>query len=145
MASSERKKMDNALKNIVIPYLREQGFKGSLPHFRRMNETNIDLITFQFNRWGGSFVVELTTCSLEGVTTYWGEHIPPNKVTAHDIDERYRLGAKSKDEDGIWFEFENAKSEIDFENVASNVLNLLNLSERNWITSLCNYYENKLL
>jgi len=140
MASSERKKMDNALKNIVIPYLREQGFKGSLPHFRRMNETNIDLVTFQFNRWGGSFVVELTTCSLEGVTTYWGEHIPPNKITAHDIDERYRLGAKSKDEDGIWFEFENAKSEIDFENVASNVLNLLNLSERNWITSLCNYY-----
>ena len=138
MASSERKKMDNALKNTVIPYLREQGFKGSLPHFRRMNETNIDLITFQFNRWGGSFMVELTSCSLEGVTTYWGGHIPPNKVTAHDIDDRYRLGAKSKDNDGIWFEFENAKSEIDFENVASNVLNLLNLSDRNWITSLLN-------
>lgn len=138
MASIERKKMDYALKSIVIPYLREQGFKGSLPHFRRMNESNIDLITFQFSRWGGSFVVELTSCSLEGVTTYWGEHIPPKKVTAHDINNRYRLGAKSKDEDGIWFEFEKAKSEIDFENVAINVLKLLNLSDRNWVTSLCN-------
>ena len=138
MASIERKKMDYALKSIVIPYLREQGFKGSLPHFRRMNESNIDLITFQFSRWGGSFVVELTSWSLEGVTTYWGEHIPPKKVTAHDINNRYRLGAKSKDEDGIWFEFEKAKSEIDFENVAINVLKLLNLSDRNWVTSLCN-------
>ncbi|UPM55453.1 DUF4304 domain-containing protein [Gottfriedia acidiceleris] len=136
MASIERKKMDNALKKIVIPFLREHGFKGSLPHFRRMNEMNIDLITFQFNRWGGSFVVELTSCSLEGVTTYWGEHIPPNKVTAHDINDRFRLGANSKDGEGIWFEFENAKSEVEFENVASNMLILLNLSDRNWITSL---------
>lgn len=59
-------------------------------------------------------------------------------MTAHDINNRYRLGAKSKDEDGIWFEFEKAKSEIDFENVAINVLKLLNLSDRNWVTSLCN-------
>ncbi|MEY8738422.1 DUF4304 domain-containing protein [Bacillales bacterium AN1005] len=59
MASIERKKMDNALKQVVIPTLREQGFKGSLPHFRRINENNIDLITFQFNKWGGSFIVEL--------------------------------------------------------------------------------------
>ncbi|WP_430509865.1 DUF4304 domain-containing protein [Gottfriedia solisilvae] len=138
MASNERKMMDNALKKVVIPYLRKEGFKGSLPHFRRINETNIDLITFQFSRWGGSFVVELTNCSIEGLTTYFGEHIPPNRVTAHDINDRYRLGAKSKDDEGIWFEFENAKSETDFENVASDVLNILNLSDRKWITSLLN-------
>ncbi|WP_144697743.1 DUF4304 domain-containing protein [Fictibacillus phosphorivorans] len=47
--------MDAALKQVVIPILREQGFKGSLPHFRRVNKKNIDLITFQFNRWGGYF------------------------------------------------------------------------------------------
>lgn len=138
MASFERIMMNNALKNVLIPYLREQGFKGSLPHFRRKNETNIDLITLQFNKWGGSFVVELSSCSLEGVTTYWGEHIPSNKVTAHEIHNRFRLGAELKDENGIWFEFENAKSQKDFENIASNVINLLNLSDRLWITSLLN-------
>jgi hypothetical protein len=136
MASNERKKMDDALKKVVIPFIREQGFKGSLPHFRRKNETNIDLITFQFNRWGGSFVVELATCSIEGVTTHWGEKIQPNKVTAHDINERYRLGARSKDEDGIWFDFENAKSEEDFEKLATDVENLLNISDRSWISKL---------
>ncbi|MEK4671124.1 hypothetical protein [Niallia sp. FSL R7-0271] len=40
MASIERKKMDNALKQVVIPILREQDFKGSLPHFRRINYAN---------------------------------------------------------------------------------------------------------
>jgi len=136
MASNERKMMDNALKKVAIPFLREQGFKGSLPHFRRKNEINIDLITFQFNRWGGSFVVELATCSIEGVTTHWGKHIPPNKVTAHDITKRIRLGAKLEDEDGKWFNFENAKSDEDFEEVASNVVDLLNISDRSWITKL---------
>ncbi|MEE3952784.1 DUF4304 domain-containing protein [Peribacillus frigoritolerans] len=45
MASNERKMMDNALKKVVIPVLRKLEFKGSLPHFRRKNEKNIDLIT----------------------------------------------------------------------------------------------------
>ncbi|MGM0924798.1 MAG: DUF4304 domain-containing protein, partial [Bacillota bacterium] len=99
MESNAKAIMNNALKKIVIPVLREQAFKGSFPHFRRKNENNIDLITFQFNKWGGSFVVELASCSIEGLTTYWGEHILPNKVTAHDINKRYRLGAKSEDEE----------------------------------------------
>ncbi|WP_400194985.1 DUF4304 domain-containing protein [Lysinibacillus telephonicus] len=136
MASDEREMMNNALKKVVIPFLRQQGFKGSLPHFRRKNKDNIDLITFQFNRWDGSFVVELATSSVEGVTTYWGELVPPNKVTAHDINERFRLGDKSKDEDGIWFSFENAKSEEDFEEVASYVVDLLKITDRLWIMNL---------
>ncbi|MGG0663184.1 DUF4304 domain-containing protein [Viridibacillus arvi] len=138
MASNERKMIDNALKKVVIPFLRQQGFKGSLPHFRRINEKNIDLITFQFNKWGGSFVVELAVCPMQGVTMDWGEQIPPNKVTAHDIDKRFRLGAKSEDEDGIWFNFENAKNVEDFEKVALNVVNLLNISDRLWISKLFN-------
>lgn len=136
MASNERKMMDSALKKVAIPFLREHGFKGSFPHFRRKNESNIDLITFQFNRWGGSFVVELATCSIEGLTTHWGEQVPPHKVTAHDINERFRLGAKSKNEDGIWFDFENAKSEENFEKVASDVVDLLNILDRSWISKL---------
>lgn len=136
MASIERQMMDNALKKIVVPYLREQGFKGSFPHFRRKNDNNIDLITFQFNRWGGSFVVELTTCPLEGIITHWGKEIPPNKVTAHDVNNRFRLGAKSKDEDGIWFNFENARFESEYEELASIIIGLLKINEPTWISNL---------
>ena len=134
----DRKMIDNALKKIVVPFLRKYGFNGSLPHFRRKNETNIDLITIQFNRWGGSFVVELTTCPIAGVTTYSGEHIPSNKVTAQDITERFRLGAETKDGDGIWFDFEAAEAEEDFEVVASSVINLLYITDPLWITNLLN-------
>lgn len=91
MSLNERKMMDNALKKIVISVLRKQEFKGSLPHFRRENEKNIDLITFQFSKWGGSFVVEIGTCPIEGVTMYSGEHIPSNKVTAHHLNNTFRL------------------------------------------------------
>jgi len=136
MSSHQRKNMDTAIKDIIIPVLRQQGFKGSFPHFRRMNETNIDLLTFQFNRWGGSFVVELTICPVEGITMHWGEVIKPNKVTAHHINKRVRLGAKSEDEEGIWFTFEEAKSKEDFEQIALNVLSLLHTSDPFWISQL---------
>nr|WP_268888411.1 DUF4304 domain-containing protein [Heyndrickxia shackletonii] len=42
--------MISALKKIVVPELRERGFKGSFPHFRRIFENKIDLITFQFDK-----------------------------------------------------------------------------------------------
>jgi hypothetical protein len=135
MFSEQRKNMDLTIKEIVIPVLKEQGFKGSFPHLRRKNEDNIDLITLQFNRWGGSFVVEVAICPLEGITMDWGEEIKPNKVTAHHVNQRFRLGAMSE-EDGIWFNFEAAKTKQDFELVATNVLNLLNTSDRKWISNL---------
>ncbi|MFS0636958.1 DUF4304 domain-containing protein [Mesobacillus foraminis] len=136
MSTAERKLMDTALKEIVIPILREHGFKGSIPHFRRVNETNIELITFQFNKWGGSFAVELAACPKEGTTMSWGEKIPPNKVTAHHINERFRLGATSLEDEGIWFSYEKARTDEEYAAVAENVLKLLNTSDKSWITTL---------
>ncbi|MCM3666268.1 DUF4304 domain-containing protein [Mesobacillus subterraneus] len=135
MSSDDRKMMDTALKKIVIPILWDQGFKGSFPHFRKNNDY-IDLVTFQFNKWGGSFIVELAVSPLEGITEPWGEHISPNKITAHHINKRHRLGAKSEEEDGIWFKFEKANSEGDYNQVAIRVLNLLNTSDPLWISNL---------
>lgn len=135
MVSQLRKNMMEAIKEFIVPVLRKQGFKGSFPHFRRKNESNIDLITFQFNRWGGSFVVELATCPIEGVTMSWGEKIPPNKVTAHHINERYRLGS-SRNEPDKWFEFEKAGTKKDFERICYHVLELLNISDPTWISRL---------
>ena len=51
-----------------------------------------------------------------------GNQIPPNNVTAHYLNNTFSLGAKSEDEDGIWFVFEYAKTEEEFEKGASNVL-----------------------
>lgn len=135
MVSELRKNMNIAIKKNIVPVLREQGFKGSFPHFRRKNKNHIDLITFQFNTWGGSFVVELATSPLEGMIMSWGEEIPANKVTAHHVNERHRLG-ESGGEPGIWFDYSQARTTGDFEQVCHSVLGLLHLSDPNWISRL---------
>ena len=61
-----REKMDEAIKEIVIPFLREKGFKGSYPHFRREQGDKLNLLTFQFSLSGPKFVVEISNCPLKG-------------------------------------------------------------------------------
>lgn len=124
MLSQQRKDMIVGLKREVVPYLRAHQFKGSFPHFRRIQSDQIDLITFQFNRHGGSFIIELAQDPATGVQTDWGEQISPQKMTAHDVDvdERRRLGSHSPDEDGIWFSYESAQSEQDYLRVAQQVI-----------------------
>lgn len=103
--SDERTRMVEALAEHVVPVLRERGFKGSIPHFRRQAERGIHLLAFQFDRWGGGFVVEIAACPLGGITTPWGEHIPPTKVRAGDVSpptRRLRLGASDSQSDH-WF------------------------------------------
>ncbi|UPO87324.1 DUF4304 domain-containing protein [Niallia sp. Man26] len=136
MLSDQRREMLTALKEVVIPVLRRQGFKGSLNHFRRRNKNNIDLITFQFNKWGGSFIVELAVCPKEATTMIWGKEILPNKVTAHHMNNRYRLGSKSIDQEGIWFDYENAVTKEDYQKVAERMLKLLNTADVDWNSSL---------
>jgi hypothetical protein len=113
-----------ALKRIVIPDLRARGFRGSFPHFRRPKAAQIDLLTFQFDKWGGGFVIEIATCPPDGHTHPWGLFVPPNKVTAHDIDfdRRPRLGAPTGGDH--WFRFDDLlpADEIAFDAVARQVL-----------------------
>ena len=98
-----------SLKGIFMPALRERGFKGSLPHFRRPLKDRIDLLTVQFDRWGGGFVIEISNCAPEGITMPWGLHIPPNRVRAWDNNPngRRRLGSPRPGEDGHWFRFDD--------------------------------------
>jgi hypothetical protein len=103
--SAEREKMISALKEHVLPALKARGFKGSFPHFRRATATGIHLLTFQFDKWGGGFVVEIASCPTDGVTMHWGEQIPPAKVTAHHVSRRLRLGASS-DQSDHWFRYD---------------------------------------
>ncbi|MBB2483587.1 DUF4304 domain-containing protein [Bacillus sp. APMAM] len=123
--------MISALKKIVVPELRERGFKGSFPHFRRIFENKIDLITFQFDKYGGGFVIEIGVCSPEGVIHHWGEKVLPNKVTAHDLipDSRLRL----KGNIGEWFRYDvnNVFGDI-YEKVANKALTQLNKAEEYW-------------
>lgn len=111
--SDLRESMDRVLKGTVVPQLREAGFSGSLPHFRRRCVGAIDLLTFQFDRNGGGFVVELARCATDGFTTHWGKHIPASKVTAWDLNPtaRHRIKPVAGSGTDSWFRFDHGQVE----------------------------------
>src|SRR5438045_731430 len=126
-----RAAMDAALKEKVVPVLRARGFKGSLPHFRRILGNRVDLLTVQFDRHGGGLVVEMSRCDPNGCTTAWGEHIRAAKATAHDLhrDERHRLGSPRSGIDGRWCRFGQGSSGAA---AAKSVLRNIEEAEKWW-------------
>lgn len=127
-----REEMDAELKNTVVPVLRQLGFKGSFPHFRRPSPAAIDLLTFQFDRNGGGFVIEIAQCSSDGITTPWGQHIPATKVRAWDLhpDRRHRIQPHAGAGSGVdaWFRFDMDQ----VTHVAQQVLKALPRAESWW-------------
>lgn len=133
--SDQRDRMIETLKEYVIPILREKGFKGSFPHFRRLTETAIHLLTFQFDKWGGGFIIEIAVCSPKGFQTHWGKSIEPAKVRAWDINHRLRLGAPDENSDGHWFKYDKHKLFSlgnPYEKAALEVLPYLDEAENWW-------------
>jgi Domain of unknown function (DUF4304) len=122
--SEAQDQMKKALKNVVVPRLRERAFVGSFPHFRRRLLNRIDLLTFQFDRHGGGFVIEISQSPLEGITTHWGKEIPPEKVTAWDLPPKQRARLKPQKGSGTdsWFRYDAVTTKDDFTRMAESVL-----------------------
>jgi hypothetical protein len=132
--SSEKDNMIYALKKIVIPELRNKGFKGSFPHFRRNSERCIELMTFQFDKYGGGFVIEIGVCSSDGLTHHWSNKVPANKETVYDLHPDKRKRLKNGNEE--WFRYDglNLFGNI-YEKVANKVLKCLPEAEAYWDNS----------
>jgi len=118
--------MNSLLKLIVIPFLKDLGFTGNIPHLRRIGKKSINLITFQFDKWGGGFMIEISHCSSEVITTRWGEKISPNKVRAWDVESRVRIQSKTGSGTDSWFRYDkiNLFGNI-YDRVSRKVLTLL--------------------
>jgi len=129
--------MVKALNGIVVTRLRERGFQGSFPHFRRIGEKKIDLLTFQFDRHGGGFVIEISKCPPDGITTPWGEHLSPKKVRAWDMhpSDRLRLQPSPGSGTSDWFRYDkfSRQGEV-FEKTARETLPFLDTAEKFWST-----------
>jgi hypothetical protein len=104
---ASRTEINATLKAIVIFGLREMGFTGSYPHLRREHDGAFDLMTFQFNKYGGSLTVEIARCLPSGIDVPSGGHIPASKANAYSRHPNYRrrLGAYSDDRNDCWFIF----------------------------------------
>lgn len=134
--------MINSLNKIVIPKLRELNFKGKFPHFQRISGEKLNLLTFQFDRHGGGFVIEIGNCPKKGYQASYDEFIEPEKMTAHHLgaDERLRIQQNMKTPDSLtddWFRYDK-KPFLFFgniyEKVAKDVLKKIPIAEKFWET-----------
>ena len=85
--------MRKHLETQVIQPLLKQGFVGKYPHFKREKENCIELITFQSNKHGGSFTVEISAAfpnkENKNYVLYDGKEI--KDLNVWDTNIRYRL------------------------------------------------------
>lgn len=135
--SEDRDEMHRALAGRVMPALRERGFRGSFPHLRRLKPTGTDLLSFQFDKWGGGFVIELGAGPAGDFTTPWGATIAAAKLTSMDVPltARARLRPGRDGSTESWFRFDGAPAlngPTPFERAATEVLELLAQADAWW-------------
>lgn len=58
---SQSEKMKNALLKYVVPDLKENGFCGEYPNYRRIYDDRIDIISFHPYKYGNAFYVDIST------------------------------------------------------------------------------------
>ncbi len=81
------------LHKIVIAPLLENGFTGKYPHFRRECDNCIELISFQTNKWGGSFTIEVSAVFPNSNNKNYAEWdgLTVEQLTVWTTNQRYRL------------------------------------------------------
>jgi hypothetical protein len=65
--TEHREHMTAALKETFVPMLRQKGFVGSFPHFRRQLDNRIDFLNVQFAREGGRFCLNIGQTGPKGL------------------------------------------------------------------------------
>lgn len=112
--------MRRALLGQVVPVLRKRGFLGEYPHFRRLGEEQVDLLTFQADKWGGGFLVEIAKCPRMNIHDWSGHRVAVQRVTAHHMRERQRLPGSPRG--AHWYRYDRGKSLARFERIAQLLL-----------------------
>ena len=87
--SREGDLMRKALKRELLPQLKLLGFIGATSNFQRKSDKALDLLSIQYSKYGGQFILEFARRERGELQTSWGEIIPEEKVNvAHVIPTR---------------------------------------------------------
>ena len=90
---ANREIMLSSLKKHTFPLLKEQGFTGKYPNFRRKLDNCIELISFQTNKGAGSFTIEVSAAfpgsADPNFTLYEG--VTEDTFGVEATNKRYRL------------------------------------------------------
>jgi hypothetical protein len=94
--------MTASLKRVCVPVIRELGFTGSFPHFRRRRGEHLEMLMFGFNKYGGSFYLEagrITEARCRLLQQHWrerGKELPESELSVGHCEwnQRGRLGGE---------------------------------------------------
>lgn len=114
--------MKSALARAVFPALRAAGFTGSHPHYRRLapDGRHLDLVSFQTDKWGGGFLIEVAACPTEGIRDWAGRRVSARTVTAQHMHERVRLPKSITRRD--WYRYDESDDPDRYATLAGRVL-----------------------
>lgn len=74
--SREGDLMRKALKRALLPELKLLGFDGTSSSFQRKSDKALDLLSIQYWKYGGQFILEFARRERGDLHTSWGEVIP---------------------------------------------------------------------
>ena len=97
-------RMMEALKAHLFPELRQRGFKGSFPHFRRESPDRIDFVMIQFRRGGGGLAINIGQSGPKGMAEGPWAELPVEKLTVGHLSARSRISTGFWG-GSTWFEF----------------------------------------
>ena len=91
---SQSSEMRKAIDKHVIPHLTANSFVGDYPHYKKVYDDRIELLTFQNNKHGNSFTIEISTVFLDtkrDSNFFTGDFETAEEATAWSTNIRYRL------------------------------------------------------
>src|SRR5688572_28138412 len=127
--SREGDLMRKALRKHLLPALARLGFTGNAAHFQRARADTLDLLSIQYWKHGGEFVLEFARRGRGDFVASWGEVVPEAKldVAYADVLGRARLEGRRNSRSGFHgFAFDQlGEDAAAYEAIALRVVELL--------------------
>jgi hypothetical protein len=134
--SREGDLLRKALRKHLLPQLRELGFNGKTSTFQRANPDSLDLLSIQYWKYGGEFILEFARFERGELLTSWGEVVPEAKLDVAYVSplDRARLVRGTRPSGFGGFRFGKFGEDLgSYDQLALEVASLLPQVER-WLT-----------
>lgn len=102
-------RLETAIRNRLVPHLREDGFKGSGRTFRRVVNGWIQIVNVQGSRYGGKFAINLAIHP-STIPDVLGNEPDLKRITESHCEFRRRLAETGSDQ---WWEHDSSQASMD--------------------------------
>jgi hypothetical protein len=124
--TKKRQQMKKALGKVMTPLLRQAGFSGTCPHFRRLGPERYDLLSFEFGKYDNIFVIEIGQCTPDWYRRERSQFFPVEKLASWKLtlEQRTRIFRRPSPMHlkADYFQYGDAKTEVDFRQIAESVV-----------------------